>query len=73
MQHTYFVSVLIVFGTYMHIEANPDVSYTTYRLENQYIGDIAGCEDCLIMQVTPVILDNYKSRIDGVQVITDLT
>lgn len=32
----------------------PDVSYEVFTLENQYIGDIAGCEDCLILVVEPI-------------------
>lgn len=49
--------VLAVASVPLYYIDNPDVTYETYKLESQYIGDIEGYQDCLIMEVQPVILN----------------
>ena len=61
------LAVVIVVSAYalFSIDRTPDTYNEIYVLENQYIGDIAGYEDCLIMVVAPVNLFN-NDVYDGV-------
>lgn len=49
-----FVILFYVSIGVAHTEANPQEDYRAYVMGGQYIGDVAGCEDCLIMSVVPL-------------------
>ncbi|MDK2948521.1 MAG: hypothetical protein PWQ63_1681 [Methanolobus sp.] len=48
----------IVAGGVLWIESQDQVSYETYMLNTQYIGDCNGYHDCLIMEVSPIFFSN---------------
>lgn len=45
-------------GGVLYVSAQDEVSYETYVINTQYIGDCNGYHNCLIMEVSPVFFYN---------------